>query len=270
MANALLILLFPLYLSIPMQASAPTFRLGSTSYVYPGDLVHNAARLAGQVQDIELVLYVTPSGEHNLPTPREVRALARIAADAGMSYTVHLPRDLRSDGGDSLTLARQVIELCAPLSPYAYVMHVDGEGVGADAWRDQALVALAQVADWAGDPQRIALENLESYDPRHLLPFLAALPIARTLDIGHLWKAGMDPLSLIDEWRAEARVMHIHGVRGALGAREDHGTLAWVARAALAAVLARLDGWDGVLTLEVFEDDFFSSRAAFDEALAAV
>ena len=84
MANALLILLFPLYLSIPMQASAPTFRLGSTSYVYPGDLVHNAARLAGQVQDIELVLYVTPSGEHNLPTPREVRELARIAADEGI------------------------------------------------------------------------------------------------------------------------------------------------------------------------------------------
>jgi len=35
------------------------FRLGSTSYVYPADLVTNARQLAGRVDDIELVLFET-------------------------------------------------------------------------------------------------------------------------------------------------------------------------------------------------------------------
>ena len=252
-----------------MAAHPLSFRLGATSYVYRGDLVHNATRLAGQVQDIELVLYVTSGGENNLPTRAEVVQLAQTATDTGLTYTVHLPRDLRSDGGDSLELAQRVIELCAPLQPHAYVMHVDGDGVGTAAWRAQAIDALAQVTEWAGDPKLIALENLESYAPEHLLPLFAALPIARTLDIGHLWKAGIDPLPVIDQWLMHSRIVHIHGVRVEAGAIVDHGTLAWTARTQLAAVLERLRGWTGVLTLEVFEDDFFTSRTALDEALTA-
>ncbi len=248
--------------------TSKSFRLGATSYVYPGDLVYNATRLAGHVQDMELVLYVTESGAHNLPTAAQVAHLAQIGAHAGLSYTVHLPRDLRGDGGDSLQLAQQVIELCAPLNPHAYVMHVDGDGVGTAAWTAQAIDALAQVAAWAGDPALIALENLESYAPDHLLPIFAALPIARTLDIGHLWKAGSTVEPVISAWLPHARVVHMHGVRRRDGAMEDHGTLAWLPRATLASVLEQLTGWAGVLTLEVFEDDFFTSRDALARALA--
>ncbi len=250
-----------------MNRSSPTFRLGATSYVYPGDLVHNATHLAGQVEDIELVLFATPAGASNLPAPDEVARLARIAETAGFTYTVHLPRDLRSDDSDSLDLAQRVIELCAPLKPHAYVMHLDGRGVGTAAWTAQALDALAQVIGWVGEPQLIALENLESYAPDHLLPLFDALPIARTLDIGHLWKAGIDPLPVIDSWRAHARVVHLHGVRIHAGAVEDHGTLEWMDTSTVGEVLAHLQGWGGVLTLEVFEDDFFTSRAVVDAAL---
>lgn len=256
-----------------MPAPFGSFRLGATSYVYPGDLVHNAARLAGQVQDIELVLYVTPTGESNVPSPGEVAELARIAADTDLTWTVHLPRDLRGDEGPdgaSLDLARRVIDLCAPLNPHAWVMHVDGRDVGAAAWTAQAVDALALVVECVSDPKRIALENLESYAPAHLLPLFDALPIARTLDIGHLWKAGIDPLPVIDQWRDQARVMHIHGVRMNGSAAQDHGSLAWMAAPSLTAVLARLEGWTGVLTLEVFEDDYFTSRTALAEALAAL
>jgi sugar phosphate isomerase/epimerase len=252
-------------------------RIGSTSYVYPGDLVHNATWLArdprATVQDMELVLFVTSTGLHNLPTAAEIAQLARIGSEAGMTYTVHLPRDLRGDGGDggeSLALAQQVIALCAPLAPHAYVMHIESEGAGSAAWTAQAINALTRVVAWVGDPNLVALENLESYAPQLLEPLFAALPIARTLDIGHLWKAGIDPLTMIDQWRDHSRVMHLHGVRAQDGAMVDHGTLAWIATPLLAEVLTRLQGWRGVLTLEVFEDDFFTSRTALNDALTVV
>jgi sugar phosphate isomerase/epimerase len=114
-------------------------------------------------------------------------------------------------------------------------------------------------------PARLALENLESYDVGLLEPIFAAFPIRRTLDIGHLWKAGHDPLPVLDTWLPTTKVIHLHGVAGA-----DHRSLAVMAAAQLDPVLARLLDWPGVLTLEVFEEDFFTSRETLWRALDRV
>jgi sugar phosphate isomerase/epimerase len=240
------------------------FRLGATSYVYPGDLVHNVERLAGQVQDVELVLFELATGESNLPSAGEVRRLAELGAAHDLTYTVHLPRDLRRGAlpgraGDdpSLHMAVRVIELTAPLTPFAYVFHLDGTGVAESGWTDQALRAVSALAEKVESPQQLALENLESYPPEALLPVFAELPIARTLDVGHLWRVGRDPLPVVDAWLPHTRVVHLHAMAG-----YDHRSLALAAPAQLDPVVERLLEWDGVLTLEVFEDDFFTSHAA--------
>lgn len=240
------------------------FRLGATSYVYPGDLVHNVERLAGQVQDVELVLFELATGESNLPSAGEVRRLAELGAAHGLTYTVHLPRDLRHGAAHrrafddpSLRMAVRVVDLTAPLAPHAYVFHLDGTGVGETGWAEQAIRAVSALLEWGASPQQLALENLESYPPEALLPVFAQLPIARTLDIGHLWRVGRDPLPVVEAWLPQARVVHLHAMAGF-----DHRSLALAAPAQLDPVVERLLGWDGVLTLEVFEDDFFTSHAA--------
>lgn len=244
--------------------SSCAFRLGATSYVYPGDLIHNVERLAGQVQDVELVLFELATGESNLPTPAEVERLAALAAAHDITYTVHLPRDLRHDAAygaaqddPSLRMAARVMDMTAPLRPHAYVFHLDGAGVDEPGWTDQALRAVTALLDRVAAPQQLALENLESYPPEALLPVFAALPIACTLDVGHLWRVGRDPLPVLDAWLPHARVVHLHGM-----AEYDHRTLALAAPVQLDPVVERLLSWGGVLTLEVFEDDFFTSRAA--------
>jgi sugar phosphate isomerase/epimerase len=248
-------------------SSSDVWRLGSTSYVYRGDLVDNARRLAGTVQDIELVLFDLDSGESNLPAPAEARELRAIAEAHGLTYTVHLPLDLcGAQGHLSLIKAQKVVECCASLSPFAYVFHLDGEGVGDAAWIDQARRAVEMLIGIVGDAERLTLENLENYAPEHLLPIYDALPIKRALDVGHVWKMGRDALPLLDDWLPHTRVIHLHGYADG----RDHLPLTVTPPAVLDALLKRLAGWDGVLTLEVFEDDFFASRVALEAALGRI
>ncbi|MCS7061331.1 MAG: cobamide remodeling phosphodiesterase CbiR [Anaerolineae bacterium] len=253
----------------PTQFTTP-FRLGSTSYVYAADLLTNVERLAGEghVDDIELVLFELENGPSNLPDERTVRAMAEVASAHRVSFTAHLPLDLRYDTSDthpSLRLAQRVIELTRPLQPLAYVFHLDGAGIEHADWMNQALQAVETALRWVPAPDYLALENLENYDPLYLEPIYAAFPIGRALDIGHVWKQGRLFNSVKEYGGFERlRVVHLHGcATGSDGKREDHLSLSCVAPAQLEATLRALAGFTGVLTLEVFgEDDFFASRTA--------
>ncbi len=241
------------------------FRVGSTSYVYPDDILPNVERLAadGDVDDIELILFEVDDGPNNLPDEATVNRLADLAAQNHLTYTVHLPLDLqlgaeRDVQHQSLNKAERVIKTTSPLSPFAFVLHLNRTGITEPGWLGRALRALEVVIDWVGEPRLLAVENLESWEPAYLDSVLSALPISRTTDIGHLWKSGCDPLSVLDDWLPRTRVVHIHG----LGER-DHKSLALMASQQLDPVIAKLMSFRGVVTLEVFEtNDFFSSHTA--------
>src|SRR5512138_1637445 len=78
------------------------FRLGTTSYIIPADILPNARYLAGKVRDIELILFEVDDGPNNLPSPEVIDELTHIAQQHDMTYTVHLPLDLKlgEDGSD--------------------------------------------------------------------------------------------------------------------------------------------------------------------------
>ena len=252
------------------------FRVGSTSYVYEADLLTNVKRLAEQhlVGDIELVLFELEGGPSNLPDPSMVKAMRDIAAATGITFTVHLPLDLRHDPDTgslhpSLRMAERVIQITRPLAPFAYVFHLDGTDAGRPGWRDQALRAVETALRWVASPELLALENLENYDPAWLAPIYAAFPISRALDVGHLWKQGKRFNNLKEYGGLDRlRAVHLHGcAEGPDGQREDHLSLARMAPEQLDGAIRALAGFGGPLTLEVFgEADFFSSRAALLES----
>ncbi len=261
------------------------FRVGTTSYIIPADLIFNARFLAPRVQDMQLVLFDRDDGLSNLPSADEVETLAAIGHARDLTYTVHLIRDLFPDQGDgaanrSLVDARRVIELTRPLDPVAYVLHLDGKEARApDApltelsrWRDGEIRALAQVADWAGGPGRLAVENLEGYPPDFVTPVVAKAGARRCVDVGHLWLDGRDPLPWLRAALPRTRTIHLHGVmQQPDGDRRDHVSLAYVPPARLDPVVDLLltGPFTGVLTLEVFErPDFESSLGALAASIA--
>ena len=258
------------------------FRIGTTSYILPDDILPNVRYLADKVQDVELVLFEVDDGPNNLPAPAVIAELAALAEAHALTYTVHLPLDLRLGVGGaethvSLVKARAVIERTLALSPWAYVVHLDGRELlsarqsGADvtraaqAWQDQAVRALERVAGWAGGPERLAVENLERYPLDFLMPVLERVPVSRCVDIGHLWLDGHDPIPYLETALPRTRVIHLHGL-----AARDHQSLALTPPEKLAAVMEVLvcARYAGVLTLEVFgEADFKSSLEACQKTL---
>jgi len=252
------------------------FRLGTTSYIIPDAIAPNVRFLAPQVQDVELVLFEVDDGPNNLPTQTEIAELAEIAREHDLTYTVHLPLDLRlADDGSprhaSLDKAHRVIARTRPLDPWAYVLHLDGKSVLGAApsqppsrWLDQAVRALELVGQWAGGRERLAVENLEGYPLDFYEPVFARSAASRTVDVGHLWLDGCDPVVYLQKALPRTRVVHLHGI----GAR-DHQSLAHVPPAELCAVLGELvrSDYRGVVTVEVFgQSDFFTSLDAIARA----
>ena len=78
------------------------FRVGTTSYIIPADILPNVQYLAPRVDDVQLVLFETDEYGSNLPDAALRGQLVELGARHGMTYTVHLPLDLRlGDGGDA-------------------------------------------------------------------------------------------------------------------------------------------------------------------------
>jgi sugar phosphate isomerase/epimerase len=251
------------------------FRLGTTSYIIPADILPNVRYLAGKVRDVELVLFEVDDGPNNLPTHEQIAELRSLAADNDLTYTVHLPLDLRlADDGSprhvSLEKARRVIDCTRELDPWAYVLHLDGKSVRSGAtpeamrrWQDQAAQSLELVGGWAGSVGKLAVENLEGYPLDFYQPVLERIAVSRTVDVGHLWLDGHDPIAYLREALPRTRVIHIHGI-----AERDHASLAHVETEKLRAVLDELirANYQGVFTMEIFsEDDFLTSLAALSE-----
>ena len=245
------------------------FRLGTTSYIIPDDILPNARYLAGKVRDMELILFEVDDGPNNLPSPEVIDELSHIARQHDLTYTVHLPLDLKlgADGSErdqSLIKARRVIDCTRGLDPWAYVLHLDGKSVRTSTdeeliqrWQDHSVRALEIVSGWAGSPDKLAVENLETYPLNFIQPVLDRIPVSRCVDIGHLWLDGHNPIPYLQMALPHTRVVHMHGI-----AERDHRSLAFMPQEKVSAVWHELlrANYEGVLTLEMFsEEDFTSS-----------
>lgn len=252
------------------------FRVGATSYVLPDHILPNVEYLAPLVDDVELVLFETDEYGSNLPGHHETERLVALAAEHDLTYTVHLPLDLRLGEADapdhvSLVKARRVIEATQALDPFAYTLHLDARmlppdpsGAALAQWQERSMRALELIAADVDEPARLCIENVEAWDPEYFTPVLEALPVSRVIDVGHLWLRGEDPRPHVERWLARTRVVHLHGI-----AERDHATLGAIPAADLDPITALLlQSFRGVATLEVFSlADFTSSLEALGASL---
>lgn len=242
---------------LPVLKGRAPFRVGVTSYVYPDDILPNVEKLAPLIDDIELVLFESASAS-NLPPPEAVARLAALAAAHGLSYTAHLPIDtpLGSPNPARRAEARarllRVMELAAPLRPWAWVLHLDGIAPDADparvtAWQRELVPALADVAAASGDPALVAVENLD-YPYAWCVPLLDRFGFSVCLDAGHLWATGADWRAHVRTHLPRTRVVHLYATRGG----HEHFSLAEAPDGLAEEFLCALGGFAGVLTLETF------------------
>lgn len=236
------------------------FRVGTTSYIYPDEVLPNVQRLAGRVDDVEIVLFEV-SSRCALPDCAVVDALRRLGEVHDLTYTVHLPLDLALAAGDgdtreqAVARARYIMADLARLEPWGWVLHVEHGGRRPGSWmewRRLAVASLRCLAEGMDDPVRLCLENVETVPPEATFELAESLGVGVCLDIGHLFKVGIDPVAHLEREWPRTRVVHLHGWDG----ERDHRSLAVMDAVCLAPVVARLYDlpYRGVVTLEVFNE----------------
>jgi sugar phosphate isomerase/epimerase len=256
------------------------FRLGTTSYIVPADILPNLHHLRDRVDDVELVLFESDEFS-NLPLPGDVEAMARLKQEALLTYTVHLPLDIRLGSGDeaerraSVVKCRRVIERMEPVEPFAWILHLHGDRRGdpptddATRWIEQNRQSLIELLERTPNPRTICVETLD-YDFERAAGLVEEFDLSVCLDVGHLLVHGRDVAEHLNRWLERARVFHVHGV-DAEG--QDHANLSCLPDGLLEDLADRLAPLAPddvrVVTVEVFgEEDYERSMQTVAERLA--
>lgn len=200
----------------------PNMRLSATSFLLHETYVPAVRFAAERCDDVALLLVETGERGEYLATPDEIREIGRIADGEGVTLHVHLPTDADFDTREGaramLGKVRRAAELTGPLDPHSFVLHVDFpslHGTGREPSAEQqgwTAEALREIAACLPAPERLAVENLETYPPSFWDRWLAGMPYSRCLDVGHIWKDNGDPAAILTAWLPRVRVIHLHGL----------------------------------------------------------
>lgn len=248
------------------------FRIGATSFIYPDRWLPNVERLAGRVDDIEILLFELACG---VPDEEELRALVEWKGRADLTYTVHTPLDVSlasaidSQRQMAIEQVCRAIELARPLRPHAYIAHVylgdcehDQAPTDIPAWRRRAAGSLEAILDRGVSPADLCIETLD-YDFSHIEPVVNDLGLSVAIDLGHLHRDERPERDLLLRNLHRTRVIQWHGVDPS---GRDHRSLKYYPHERARWVIDTLlsESYRGVLTLEVFRE------ADFEESLVVV
>lgn len=246
------------------------WRIGATSYVTPADLMSNVQLLAEKVDDVQLLFFESAANsrlEHGL----DINELQRIALEHDLTYTVHLPTDLRLGCSDS-SIRRQAVDevvnlvgILEGLSPLCYDLHLSREDMPEARWLEFLDGSLALLAKRLGDATgKVAVENLE-YRLDVVLSLLRAYGFSVCLDIGHLVHYRHNWRQSLAAYLPHAVHIHYHGVDNG----KDHCAITMGKESVVTFVgkmLAQGD-YSGVVTLELYDIDQLSASLVTLERL---
>jgi len=238
--------------------------------VFKGDMLENVRLLTHLVDNIEIVLFHTPT-LHNILGPKEIRLLKRIGEQENVSFTVHLPASLeiasqdRRKREESVRLAGEIFLKMGEINPRYYILHIPfspptlvavpglyfktGEKKEWDEWTSRALESLEMLHGALGEDKKLLVENI-NYSPFFLEPFWKKVCCELCLDLGHMILGQENVTGLLKRYLEVTREIHLHGVKG----YEEHLSLSILPKNRVRKWLKVLSrtSFKGVIQLEVF------------------
>lgn len=254
-----------------MSPAKPVYpwRLGATSFVFPADIASNVEQLAPLVDDVQL-LFFESAARSRLAQPLDLELLRQRAGDFDLSFTVHLPLDIRLGHGEKSERDRgraeilRLMERLEPLAPRCFDLHLPWEtGLGLEQWQENLAVSLADLARDLGERTGlVAVENID-YPFSLVASLVVEQGFSFCLDMGHLLHYGHDDLGQAPALLARAGHVHCHGVCNG----KDHQALHHRDQAVELGAWLVNAGYQGVVTLEMYSlESLTASLALLAEA----
>ena len=248
------------------------FRLGTTSFIYPDDIIPNVKKLGPVFDEIELLIFESIPADV-LPSTQGIRELVHFAREFDLTYNVHLPVDVsltdRSKSKRDLAVETisNVIDLVSRLEPTTHTLHFEYKGFDDDKdWYKRGFDAMGELVLSLKNPEIISIETL-AYPFELIEPLIAECGLSVCIDAGHLIKYGYSIKPVFEKYHDKIPIIHLHGVDFSKIPPRDHVSLDKTPEDKLADTLEILKKFQGVVSLEVFNKKNLISSLACLETL---
>ena len=248
------------------------FRLGTTSYIYPDQIVPNVAKLTPFLDEIELVLFES-EGQDNYPDEAELRSLMNFCLNGEVDFNVHLPIDIfLGDKNEEvrfkgISVVKKVIERTLCINPSVYTLHLDlrkSDGQqerDINAWKSRIIRSIEEMVEYGIEPKRISIETL-SYPFEWIEDIVKGFGFSICLDIGHMLIYGQDFRGYLDKYLPQTSIIHLHGFQNGV----DHLGIDRLDGRIVDLILSKLQNYTGILSIEVFSfDDLKNSLEVLEQ-----
>jgi len=258
------------------------FKLATTSYIYPDEIVPNVVKLGPFFDEIELVLFESERPD-SIPDPVQIDHLIELSKLHQLGFNIHLPLDVSlGDECDDvrthgISITKTVIERTLPLNPSLYTLHLDfinpptlslrrgeeGEFVqekDVEAWRRRVSRSLKEILDNGIEPKRISIETL-GYPFEWIEDTVREFGVSVCLDIGHILINGYDLDHYFKTYLPRTSIIHLHGVHNG----SDHLGIETLPESDLDLILSALRHYHGIVSIEVFSIDKLGSSLSILE-----
>ncbi len=244
-----------------------SFKLGTTSFIFPDHIIPNVKKLGRHFDEIELLVFESQP-EEVLPSRSDVKELSNLSDQLDLNYNIHLPIDvtLCSESEQKRVKASEtilkVIELFAPLNPTTHTLHIDMlpgikikkntvDHAGIKKWQESVKKSLKTILSHVSSPDIISIETLD-YPFGLVEPFIEEFRLSVCIDVGHQIKYGDNLLETFDKHRSRTPVIHLHGVDFSGAYIKDHTSLDKLPKQYVSQIQTILNDYTGVVSLEVF------------------
>ncbi|MBW2265106.1 MAG: sugar phosphate isomerase/epimerase [Deltaproteobacteria bacterium] len=234
------------------------FKVGTTSYIYPDNIIPNVRMLAPYLDEVELVIFESRKAS-NLPSEADIEQLVHIGNVESLGYNVHLPIDISLGRNDAsirdhgVAVASKVISLTRPLDPSTYTLHLSLDGccgerqADVEQWKGQLRESLERILPTSVSAEKISVETLD-YPFELVEEIVETLELSICLDIGHLILYGYSVADYILRYLSRTSIIHLHGLKNG----QDHLSLAALSEQELGEILGLMKGFSGTVSIEVF------------------
>ncbi len=246
------------------QLKNKRFKLGTTSFIFPDNIIFNIKKLGAFFDEIELLVFESKP-KTILPSKNDIKELLSMSVDLDLSFNVHLPIDISLTCGSleerqkAKNTIVKIMELFSPLDPTTHTLHLEmpsdiiKDKKQIKKWQDKACQSIDALTRDICDPGIISIETLD-YPFFYLEQIIKEFNLSVCIDAGHHVKYGYDLLKTFEKHKSRTPVIHLHGVRScARNIKKDHESLDNLPDDKLKQVITILENFTGTVSIEVFD-----------------
>lgn len=251
-----------------------SFKLGTTSFIFPDHIIPNVKKLGKAFDEIELLTFESQPSDV-LPSKEDVKELLYLSKELNVTYNIHLPIDVsltcesREKRQKAVDTIVKVVELFAPLNPSTHTLHIDmpreiqnHDQISLDNWEDRTRQSLGALVSAISDPGIISIETLD-YPFCLVETLIQDFNLAVCLDAGHGIVHGLNPVKTFEKHKDRITIMHLHGVDFSGKKVIDHTSLDKLPEKYVGQIEMILKNFTGVVSLEVFNLEKLNRSLSF-------